>query len=106
MQAVSDLTIKPRIGQPEQMFVTNTERSDQMSEQQHSPSLSAILALAARLERDNRFEVRDIYAHALKPFVEVKDTVHGIVVGFSSEADYVTYLNTVHRQREGGRRHA
>jgi hypothetical protein len=70
-----------------------------------SPSLTAILALAARLERDPRFQVRDIYAHALTPFVEVKDTIHGIVVGFSTEADYVTYLQLVHRQR-GGHRHA
>jgi hypothetical protein len=79
-----------------------TERYDQMSET--SPSLSAILALAARLERDT-LEVRDVYAHALRPFVEVKDTIHGVVVGFSSEADYVTYLRLVHRQR-GDCRHA
>lgn len=76
-----------------------------MSETSSTSSLSAILALAARLERDPRFVVRDVYANALKPFVEVKDSVHGIVVGFSSEADYVAYLQTVHSQR-GDRRHA
>lgn len=70
-----------------------------------SPSLSAILALAARIERDTRFQVRDVYVYALKPFVEVKDTIHGVVVGFSSEDDYVTYLEIAHTQR-GGRSHA
>ena len=66
-----------------------------------SPSLSAILALAARLERDPRFVVRDVFAHPF-PFVEVKDAVHGIVVGFSSEADYRTYCQITART-EGGR---
>jgi hypothetical protein len=95
----------PRIGQPEQTFVCTmqTERYDQMSET--SASLSAILALAARIERDPRFVVRDIYAHTLRPFVEVKDTIHGVIVGFSSEDDYVMYLQIVHTQR-GGRHHA
>ena len=82
-----------------------TERFDQMGEQQHTSSLSAILALAARLERDERFVVRDVYAYALRPFVEVKDTVHGVIVGFSSEADYVAYLTLVHRP-QGGHRYA
>ena len=66
-----------------------------------SPSLSAILALAARLERDPRFVVREVYAHPF-PFVEVKDCVHGIVVAFSSEADYSTYCQITART-EGGR---
>ena len=67
-----------------------------------SSALSAILALAARLEREStRFEVRDVFAHPL-PFVEVKDTVHGIVVGFSCEADYTTYCQITART-EGGR---
>ena len=59
-------------------------------------SLSAILALAARIERDSRFQVRDVFASP-HPFVEVKDTVNGIVVGFSSEADYTTYCQIVSR---------
>ena len=44
-----------------------------MSDQSFPPpacSLDAILALTARIERDERFLVRDVYAHSLKPFVE------------------------------------
>lgn len=67
-----------------------------------SSALSAILALAARMEREStRFEVRDVFAYP-HPFVEVKDTQHGIVVGFSSEADYLTYCQITART-EGGR---
>jgi hypothetical protein len=36
-------------------------------------------------------------------YVKVKDTVHGIVVGFSSEEDYVTYCRIVSAQ--GGQYH-
>jgi hypothetical protein len=66
-----------------------------------SRALVAILALANRIEREStRFQVRDVFASPL-PFVEVKDTEHGIVVGFSSEADYVTYCQITART-EGG----
>lgn len=69
-------------------------------------SLDAILALAARLERDPRFVVRDIYAHSVKPFVEVKDTINGLVVAFTSEAEYVLYLDVILHDQTGGRRYA
>ena len=38
------------------------------------------------------------------PFVRVKDTVNGIIVGFSSEADYTTYVGMM--SRSGGNSHA
>ena len=60
-------------------------------------SLAAILALAACIERNPRFEVRDVFTHPY-PFVEVKDTAHGIVVGFSCEADYLTYCQIAARK--------
>ena len=75
-----------------------------MNEASMSSSLAAILALAARIERETpHLHVLDVYA-APTPFVEVKDTVHGIVVGFSSEADYSTYCQIVSRSEES--RHA
>ena len=69
-------------------------------------SLDAILALAARIERDPRFVVRDVYAHSLKPFVEVKDTINNLIVAFTSEAEYVLYLEVILHDQTGGRRHA
>lgn len=62
-----------------------------------SPSLGTVLALAQRIEGNPRFQVRDVFAHPF-PFVEVKDTVCGIIVGFSSEADYVTYCQITARK--------
>ena len=66
-----------------------------MSTQHHTPasaSLPAIWALEARIRREasHRFHVLDVmkYPH---PSLKVTDTVYGIVVAFSSEADYVTY---------------
>ena len=109
MQAVSYPTIKPRIGQPEQTFVCSrqTERYDQMSEQQHPPSssLSALQVFATRIEVENpHLHVLDIHEFP-RPFVRVRDTVYGIVVGFSSEADYRTYVQ-ITSYRTGGNRHA
>ena len=69
-------------------------------------SLDAILALAARLERDPRFIVRDISAHSSKPFVEVKDTINNLVVAFTSEAEYILYLDVILHDRTGGVRYA
>ena len=69
-------------------------------------SLDAILALAARIERDPRFQLRDVYAHSLKPFVEVKDILNGLVVTFSCEAEYVLYLDVILHDRTGGVRYA
>ena len=69
-------------------------------------SLEAILALAARIERDSRFRIRDVYAHSLKPFVEVKDTTNGLVVTFSSEAEFTLYLDVIFHDRTGGSRYA
>ena len=69
-------------------------------------SLDAILALTARIERDPRFLVRDVYAYSPKPFVEVKDTINGLVVTFTSEAEYTLYLDVVLHDRTGGSRYA
>jgi hypothetical protein len=35
-----------------------------------------------------------VYPH---PYVKIKDTVNGIIVGFSSEADYTTYVAITRR---------
>ena len=76
-----------------------TERFDQMSEAfSSSPSLVAILALANRIEAESpRFQIREVFVSPY-PFVEVKDTMHGIVVGFSCEADYLTYCQITARK--------
>ena len=68
-------------------------------------SLEEILALAARLERDPRFEVRDVFAYPV-PFVEVKDIANKLVVTFSSEAAYLMYLDVILHDSTGGRRYA
>ena len=66
-----------------------------MSTQHYTPTcalLPAIWALEARIRREasHRFRVLDVmkYPH---PSLKVTDTLHGIVVAFSSEADYLTY---------------
>src|SRR5260370_20428394 len=91
-----------------------TERFDQMNEQpahvQQQPasflsSLEAMLALRDRIgEESPSLKVLDVCAHPSSSFLIVKDTVHGIVVGFSSEADYTTYIGMV--SRSGGNSHA
>ncbi len=69
-----------------------------------SSSLAAILALAERIACESpHLKVLDVFASS-RPFVEVKDTVNGIVIGFSSEADYVTYVQIM--SRTGGNHHA
>ena len=70
-----------------------------MSTQQHSPaSLAPLVALCERIEAEApHLLVKGLYEYP-RPFVKVKDTVHGIVVGFSSEADYVTYLHLTARK--------
>jgi hypothetical protein len=90
------------------MFVllVQTERFDQMSEQQqHSPaSLFPLVALCERIEAEApHLQIKGLYEFP-RPFIKVKDTVHGIVVGFSSEDDYVTYLQIVSRMEV--KRHA
>ncbi len=55
-------------------------------------SLPVIWALEERIRREapQRFRVLDVMKYP-RPSLKVKDIVHGIVVAFSSEADYVTY---------------
>jgi hypothetical protein len=68
-----------------------------MSEQQH-PSFSSLPAIQALEERIRHeaphLQVLDLLEFP-RPFIEVKDTIHGIIVGFSSEADYITYCQVV-----------
>ena len=84
------------------MFVlpyTQTERFDQMSEHQHTAaaSLASLEALCERIEAEApHLRILDVF-ESPHPFFRVKDTVHGIVVGFSSEDDYVTYMQIVSR---------
>jgi len=76
-----------------------------MSEQQHpaSASLPAIQALRQRIEREApHLHVLDVYEQP-HPFVRVKDTLNGIVVGFSSEAEYTLYCQIVARKRASRR---
>ena len=90
------------------MFVLfRTDRKvDHMSEQQQpqTSSLSAMQAFAARIE------VRTPHLHVLhvnespSPFLLVRDTLHGIVFAFSSEADYTTYCQITARME--GEHHA
>ena len=68
-------------------------------------ALSAVLALAARIERDPRFQVREVFAYPIA-FIEAKDITNGLVVAFSSEAEYALYLDVVLHGRKGGSRHA
>ena len=67
--------------------------------------LEAMLALRDRIEAESpSLKVLDVCAYPCSPFLTVKDTVHDIVVGFSSEADYLTYVGIMRRM--GGNRHA
>ena len=67
--------------------------------------LEAMLALRDRIEEESpSLKVLDVCAHPSSSFLTVKDTVHDIVVGFSSEADYITYVGIMRRM--GGNRHA
>ena len=70
-----------------------------MSEQQHSisSSLSAIQAFALRIEvQTPHLKVLKVY-ESPSPYLLVRDTLHGIVVAFSSEADYLTYCQITAR---------
>ena len=68
-----------------------------------STPLPAIQALAERIEAQTpHLHVMSLFEQP-HPYVKVKDTVHGIVVGFSSEEDYVTYCRIVSVQ--GGQHH-
>ena len=72
-----------------------------MSEQQHpaSASLPAIQALRQRIERETpHLHILDVYEQPY-PFVRVKDTVNGIVVGFSSESEYTLYCQIIHYRK-------
>ena len=72
--------------------------------QPSSSSLSAMQLLARRIEEETpHLRVLDVceYPH---PYVRVKDTVNGIIVGFSSEADYTTYVGMM--SQSGGKSHA
>jgi len=66
-----------------------------MSTPHHTPacaSLPAIWALEERIRREasHRFRILDAVKYP-RPSLKVTDTVYGIVLAFSSEADYVTY---------------
>ena len=76
-----------------------------MSEAQpSSSSLSVMQALRKRIEEETpHLHVLDVVEHPY-PFVRVKDTINGIIVGFSSEADYTTYVRMM--ARTGVNRHA
>ena len=76
-----------------------------MSEVQPSPSsLSVMQALRERIEEETpHLQVLDL-VESPYPFVRVKDTMNGIIVGFSSEADYITYVGMM--RRIGGNSHA
>lgn len=72
--------------------------------QPSSTSLSAMQALAGRIVAQTpHLRVLDVCAYP-HPYVKVKDTVNGIIVGFSSEADYTTYVGMMSRSR--GNSHA
>ncbi len=65
--------------------------------QPSSPLLSAMQALAERIEEETpHLRVLDVCAYP-HPYVKVKDTVNGIIVGFSSETDYTTYVVLMRR---------
>ncbi len=77
-----------------------------MSEEQHPPSTSfpVIQALRERIETETpHLWVMGLFEHPC-PSVKVKDTVHGILVGFSCEAHYVTYVQIM--ARTGEKHHA
>ena len=72
-----------------------------MSEQQRtaSASLPAIQALRRRIEAETpHLHVLDVYEQP-HPFVRVKDTLNGIIVGFSSEAEYTLYCQIIHYRK-------
>ncbi len=72
-----------------------------MSEQQHpaSASLPAIQALRQRIEREAPYlHVLEVYEQP-HPFVRVKDIANGIIVGFSSEAEYTLYCQLLLRRK-------
>ena len=65
--------------------------------QPSSSSLSAMQALAERIAAETpHLRVLDV-CECPHPFVKVKDTINGIIVGFSSEADYTTYVVMMRR---------
>jgi hypothetical protein len=77
-----------------------------MSEQQHSissSSLSAMQVFALHIEAETPHLLVLGVFESPRPFLLVRDTLHGIVVAFSSEADYLTYRQTV---RQEGEHHA
>ena len=72
-----------------------------MSEQQQPTSavLPAIQALRQRIEAEApHLHVMDVYEQP-HPFVRVKDTANGIIVGFSSEAEYTLYCQLILRRK-------
>jgi len=61
-------------------------------------------ALAGRIVAQTpQLRVLDVCASP-HPYVKVKDTVSGIIAGFSCEANYTTYVGMM--VRTGGKRHA
>ena len=83
------------------------EKPEQVQQQPASfrSLLEAMLALRDRIaEESPSLKVLDVCAHPSSLILTVKDTVHDIVVGFSSEADYLTYVGMM--RRIGGNSHA
>jgi len=71
-----------------------------MDEQQHPASalLPAIQALRQRIEQEAPHpHILDVYESPY-PFIRVKDTANGTIVGFSSEAEYTLYCQIVARK--------
>ena len=62
-----------------------------------SSSLSAMQALAERIAAETpHLRVLDVCAYS-HPYVKITETVNGIIVGFSCEADYTTYVAITRR---------
>ena len=71
---------------------------EQPEQVQQPASFLSLLALRDRIKEESpSLRVFDVCAHPSSPFLTVKDTVHDIVAGFSSEADYLTYVGIMRR---------
>lgn len=80
----------------------NREHQQQTPQEQRSnaAALAALLLLRECIEEESpSLTVLEMYTQP-RPFLKVKDTVHGIVIGFSCEADYRTYVAIVSQPEE------
>ena len=69
-----------------------------MSEATSSPAFAAMQALAARIRHDTPHLCVLCVFERPYPFVQVKDSVHRLVVGFSSKEDFLTYCQLTSRK--------